>query len=85
MDNEKNYCEDCEECDHLHNEIDDLINTVAEAIIDIAYENKDFVCGQCIRTARTLFALMDMYAREEDTITVIEQFAYITGISLTGD
>ena len=52
------------------------------AFFILAYENKDFVC---IKTAQTLFALMDRYAREEDTLTVIEQFAYITGISLNGD
>lgn len=78
----RNECLECEELDRISCEQDDIINTIGEAIIDIAYENNDFICGQCIKTANLLLSVLMRYAREDDVADVIEQFYNLSGINL---
>ncbi len=53
-------------------EIDDLVNSVAEAIIQIAHGDHD-------EAAYILYRAMEDHAREEDTLNTYEQFVCIIG------
>ena len=59
--------------------IDDMVDTIAKGIINIAHQNDDFVCTCCLGTARRLFRLLKKYAREEDTERIREDWKDITG------
>ena len=67
------------ERDTALNAIDDMIDTIAKGIINIAHQNDDFVCTCCLGTARRLFRLLKEYAREEDTERIREDWKDITG------
>ena len=67
------------ERDTALNAIDDMVDTIAKGIINIAHQNDDFVCTCCLGTARRLFGLMKKYAREEDTKRIREDWKDITG------
>lgn len=56
------------ELDEALNTIDDMVDVIGKAIINIAYANEDFVCTQCLDTAAKLYRLMKKYAREETFI-----------------
>ncbi len=53
-------------------EIDDMVNSIAEAIIQIAHGGHD-------EAAYILYRAMEDHAREEDTLNTYEQFVCITG------
>ncbi|MBQ8569363.1 MAG: hypothetical protein IJ446_09115 [Oscillospiraceae bacterium] len=59
--------------------VDGLVDTIAQMIIDIAYSNKYFICTQCIKTAKELYQLMKLYAREDYCASVAAQYEEITG------
>ena len=59
--------------------IDDMVDTIAKGIINIAHQNDDFVCTCCLGTARRLFRLLKKYAREEDAERIREDWKDITG------
>ncbi len=59
--------------------IDDMVDTIAKIIINIARSNDDFICTECLSTASKLYSLMRKYAREEDAERVYEEFREITG------
>lgn len=52
--------------------IDDMINRIANAIIEIAN-------GETDNAANALYQIMDEYAREEDTQKIYDKYAYLTG------
>lgn len=59
--------------------VDGLVDTIGQMIIDIAYDNKDFICTQCLKTTKELYQLMTLSAREEDCASIAEQYKEITG------
>lgn len=67
------------ELDEALNTIDDMVDVIGRQIIAIAYENKDFICTQCLDTAAKLYKLLKNYAREEDAVKTAAHFAYVTG------
>jgi hypothetical protein len=67
------------ERDEALDTIDDMVDTIAKGIINIAHQNDDFVCTCCLGTARRLFRLMKKYAREEDTERIRAEWKHITG------
>ena len=62
--------------------IDDMVDTIAKGIINIAHQNDDFVCTCCLGTARRLFRLLKKYAREEDTERIRGDWKDITGADI---
>lgn len=50
--------------------------------IEIASDNKEFVCTACLRTAKELYQIFKSIARDEDCGSICEQYAYITGSDL---
>lgn len=68
-----------DERDEALDTIDDMVDTIAKGIINIAHQNDDFVCTCCLGTARRLFRLLKEYAREEDTERIREDWKDITG------
>lgn len=73
------------ECEQLSDIIDTIVNDIGEIIMGIACGNSEFVCSDCIQTAKSLYRIMEEQAREEDAQNILEQFAYKTGISLNDD
>lgn len=73
------------ECDSLRDVIDDMVNEIGSVIDDIAETNGSYACEECIKTAKCLWQIMYEQAREEDAQSVLERFAYKTGISLNDD
>ena len=71
-----------EERDTALDSIDDMIDTIGEQIIKIAYDNRDFICSRCLSTAYALFVLMEKYAREEDAEDIREKWKEITGADI---
>lgn len=67
------------ERDEALDTIDDMVDTIAKGIINIAHQNDDFVCTCCLGTARRLFRTLKKYAREEDTERIREDWKDITG------
>lgn len=67
------------ELDEALDAIDDMVDVIGKQIIAIAYENKEFVCSQCLDTAAKLYRLMNRYAREEDANETAKHFKDITG------
>lgn len=67
------------ERDEALDTIDDMVDTIAKGIINIAHQNDDFVCTCCLGTARRLFRILKKYAREEDTERIREDWKDITG------
>lgn len=65
--------------EEAQNAVDDMVDVIGKQIISIAYENKDFVCTQCLNTASALYKLMKKYAVEWDAAEIAEKFADITG------
>lgn len=70
------------ERDEALDTIDDMVDTIAKGIINIAHQNDDFVCTCCLGTTRRLFRLMKKYAREEDTERIREDWKDITGADI---
>lgn len=70
------------ECENLRDEIDTIINDIGEIIVGIADISP---CDGCVDTAKSLWRIMEEYAREEDAIDILERFAYKTGVSLNDD
>lgn len=70
------------ERDTALNAIDDMVDTIAKGIINIAHQNDDFVCTCCLGTARRLFRLLKKYAREEDTEEIRCRWKEITGADI---
>ena len=70
------------ECDELRDELDTIINDIGEILMGIADTS---ACGKCIETAKSLWRIMDEHAREEDSVDMLELFAYKTGVSLNED
>lgn len=62
--------------------IDDMVDTIAKGIINIAHQNDDFVCTCCLSTAYALYGLMEKYAREEDTADIRDKWKEITGADI---
>ncbi len=71
-----------EELENLQEQMDDVVNSLGEIIIEIASDNSEFVCSACIRTAKELYQIFKSIAREEDCGSICEQYAYITGSDL---
>lgn len=71
-----------EELEELQEQMDDVVNSLGEIIIEIASDNSEFVCSACIRTAKELYQIFKSIAREEDCGSICEQYAYITGADL---
>ena len=61
--------------------IDDMVDTIAKIITDIARSN---VCTECLNTESKLYSLLCMYAREEDAERVRNEFREITGRDIYG-
>lgn len=59
--------------------IDDMVDVVGKLIISIAHSNDDFICIECLYTAKKLYQIMRKYAREEDADYIYEKFKEITG------
>lgn len=59
--------------------IDDMVDTIAKLIVSIALSNEDFICTECLYTAKKLYQIMRKYAREEDADYIYEKFKKITG------
>ena len=59
--------------------IDDMIDTIGKLIISIAHSNDDFICTECLYTAKKLYQIMRKYAREEDADRIRDEFKEITG------
>lgn len=66
------------ELDEALNTIDDMVDVIANLILEIACENQDCICMQCLDTAAELYKLLKNYAREEDAVKTAAQFANIT-------
>jgi hypothetical protein len=62
--------------------IDNMVGAIGDAIIGIAYDNTDFICTRCLKTAEELYDLMKLYARGKDCKSIREQYQYITGRDL---
>ena len=71
-----------EELEELQDQMDDVVNSLGEIIIEIASDNKDFICSACIRTAKELYQIFKNNAREEDCGSICEQYACLTGSDL---
>ncbi len=71
-----------EELEDATEQVDELMNGIAEIIIEIADANKNFCCSTCIHVAEELYQLFENYAREEDCDSIREQYSYITGRDL---
>lgn len=71
-----------DELEDLQEQMDNVVNSLGEIIIEIASDNSEFVCSACIRTAKELYQLFENYAREEDCDSIKEQYSYITGRNL---
>ena len=59
--------------------IDDMVDIIAKLIVSIALSNEDFICTECLYTAKKLYQIMRKYAREEDADRIYEEFKEITG------
>lgn len=64
-----------EELENLQEQMDDVVNSLGEIIIEIASDNSEFVCSACIRTAKELYQIFKSIAREEDCGSICEQYA----------
>lgn len=53
-----------EELEDLQEQMDDVVNSLGEIIIEIASDNSEFVCSACIRTAKELYQIFKNIARE---------------------
>lgn len=62
--------------------IDDMVNSIGKLIISIAISNDDFICTECLYTAKKLYQIMRKYAREDDADRIYEEFKKITGRSI---
>lgn len=71
-----------EELEELQDQMDDVVNSLGEIIIEIASDNKDFICSACVRTAKELYQIFKNNAREEDCGSICEQYAELTGSDL---
>lgn len=71
-----------EEFEELQEQMDDVVDSLGKIIIEIASDNKEFVCTACLRTAKELYQIFKNIAREEDCGSICEQYAYITGSDL---
>lgn len=71
-----------EELEDLQEQMDDVVNSLGEIIIEIASDNSEFVCSACIRTAKELYQIFKNIAREEDCGNICEQYVYLTGSDL---
>ena len=71
-----------EELEELQEQMDDVVNSLGEIIIEIASDNSEFVCSACLRTAKELYQIFKNIARDEDCTDVVEQYAYLTGNNL---
>lgn len=71
-----------EELEELQDQMDDVVNSLGEIIIEIASDNKDFICSACVRTAKELYQIFKNNAREEDCGSICEQYSFLTGSDL---
>lgn len=71
-----------EELEDLQEQMDDVVNSLGEIIIEIASDNSEFVCSACIRTAKELYQIFKNIAREEDCGSICEQYSFLTGSDL---
>lgn len=71
-----------EELEELQDQMDDVVNSLGEIIIEIAADNSEFVCSACLRTAKELYQIFKNNARDEDCVDILEQYAYLTGNNL---
>lgn len=62
--------------------IDDMVNSIGKLVISIAHSNDDFICTECLYTAKMLYQIMRKYAREDDADLIYEEFKKITGRSI---
>lgn len=71
-----------EELEELKEQMDDVVDSLGRIIIEIASDNKEFVCTACLRTAKELYQIFKNNAREEDCGSICEQYACLTGSDL---
>lgn len=71
-----------EELEELQDQMDDVVNSLGEIIIEIAADNSEFVCSACLRTAKELYQIFKNNARDEDCADILEQYACLTGNNL---
>lgn len=71
-----------EELEELKEQMDDVVDSLGRIIIEIASDNKEFVCTACLRTAKELYQIFKNIAREEDCGSICEQYSFLTGSDL---
>ena len=71
-----------EENEELRDSMDSVVDDICTVIAGIGETVSQSKCKDCIETAKLLFRMLEEYGDENAQVNAMEEFAYLTGISL---